>query len=470
MVDPRAMASRLLLRLIGAVNLFVFGIFTLLTLLAAVPLQLLFRPWDPDRRVSELCARWIWGVGMLRGQPFWRLVITGKERLGAGPWIVIANHQSMLDIPMMLTLPVPVRVGARPGVFRMPVFGHMAKFGGHIRLDPEAPEESLEACREALAKGRSVIVYPEGQRGDGVHLQKFQRGAFELAIRTGAPILPIAISGTGIALPKGSAWARARICRMHCQILEPMPLAGKSRRRLAAEAWDLLAAALTGPRPWEVVARVKERYRPAGRFRQGFAAGKVKHDPIFWMLAERLPKTGRLLDIGAGEGLLASYLRAYGSDLVVTGIDIDEQRIATARLVADDRMRFDVADGQDAPLPTADVVTCIDVLHYLPFERQDALVARMCAALAPGGHLYIRDPERSRGFAAWWTETWERVFVAIGRHRGEGVRVRGSAALAEVLRRHLVDVRVERAGTGPFANVLLSGRKPALPDSGPTPE
>ena len=306
MLNRRAMASRLLLRVVGAINLFVFGIFTLLTLLAAVPLQLAVRPWDPDRRVAETCARWIWGIGMLRGQPFWRLVITGKERLGAGPWIVIANHQSMLDIPMLLSLPLAVRVGARPGVFRMPVFGHMAHFGGHIRLDPEAPEESLDACKAALAKGQSVVIYPEGQRGDGVTLQKFQRGAFELALRTGAPILPIAISGTGVALPKGSAWARALICPMHCQILEPMPLEGKSRRRLAAEAAERLQAALSGPRPWEVVRCVGDRYRPAGRMRRGFAIGKVKHDPVFWMLAERLPRQGHLLDVGAGEGLLAS--------------------------------------------------------------------------------------------------------------------------------------------------------------------
>lgn len=455
--------SRAVLRCIGSVNLVVFGVFTLLTLLVALPLQVLASPWDPDRRVAAVAARAVWGIGMIRAQPFWRLTITGAESLGPGPWIVIANHQSMLDIPLLMQLPMPVRVVARPGVFRMPVFGQMARFGKHVRLDAESVEEGLAQCRHLLAQGISIVLFPEGQRGDGDTLGTFHRGAFELALRTDTPILPVAISGTALALPKGSAWARVPIARFHLQILPPLALAGKSRRRLAADAHARLAAALAGPRPWALARAVAERYRPAGRFRMGFAAGKVRFDPIFWNLWERLPRAGRLLDVGAGEGLLGVFLREAGSELEVRGVDIDAARIAAARIAAgaDPRLLFEVADGEDAPFPEADVVTCIDVLHYLPPDRQDRLLARLCAAVAPGGTLYVRDPEIGQGLASWWTATTERVFVALGRHRGGGVHVRGGAALAEVIARHLSDVHVVRAGTGPFANVLVEARRPA---------
>jgi len=465
------MLSRAVLRCIGLVNLVVFGIFTLLTLLVAVPLQVIAMPWDPDRQVAARAARAVWGVGMIRAQPFWRLTITGAERVGAGPWIVIANHQSMLDIPLLLALPLPIRVVARPGVFRMPLFGHMARFGRHIRLDAESVDEGLALCRHYLEKGTSIVLFPEGQRGDGAALGAFHRGAFELALRTGAPILPVAISGTASALPKGSAWARVPIARFHVQILPPILLDGRSRRRLAADAHAVIGAALAGPRPWDVARSVAERYRAAGRFRMGFAAGKVGFDPIFWSLWERLPRAGRLLDVGAGEGLLGVFLRAAGSAVTVHGVDIDPARVAAARVAAgaDPGLTFAVADGEDAAFPEADIVTCIDVLHYLPPARQDALLARLCAAVAPGGVLYVRDPEVGRGFASWWTATTERLFVAIGRHRGGGVHVRGGAVLAEALGRHLTDVRVERAGAGPFANVLVSGRRPvAAPVPHPT--
>lgn len=460
------MVNRSVLRCIGLVNLVVFGFFTVLTLLVAVPLQVIALPWDPDRHVSARAARAVWGFGMIRAQPFWRLTITGAERMGPGPWIVIANHQSMLDIPLLLQLPVPVRVVARPGVFRMPVFGQMARFGRHVQLDAEHVEEGLAQCRAYLAQGISIVLFPEGQRGDGKELGPFHRGAFELALRTGASVLPVAISGTAEALPKGSAWARVPIARFHVQILPAIPLEGQSRRRLAAEAHRVLAAALAGPRPWEVAARVAERYRPAGRFRMGFAAGKVRFDPIFWDLWERLPREGRLLDVGAGEGLLGIFLREAGSALTVRGIDLDPARIAAAKVAAgaDAALVFEVGDGEDAPFPQADVVTCIDVLHYLPPDRQDLLLARLCAAVAPGGSLYLRDPAIGQGFASWWTATSERVFVALGRHRGGGVHVRGGDALAAAVGRHLVDVRVERSGTGPFANVLVRASRPRVGD------
>lgn len=454
--------SRVLLRLIGAINLFVFGLWTLFTLLAVVPLQLLALPWDPHRRMSARVGRLVWGVGMIGAQPFWRRTITGLERLeGQGPFIIVANHQSMLDIPLLLNLPIPIKVAARPGVFKMPVFGQMARFARHPCVDPEAPEASIDACKEALANGFSVVLFPEGQRGDGVTLGKFQRGAFELALRTGAPLLPVAISGTSIALPKGSAWARANISRLCLQVLEPIPVEGRSRRKLAADALAVIEPAVNGPKPWEISHRVMERFRPAGRGRAGFAAGKTLFDPIFWALWQRLPRVGRVLDVGAGEGLLGHYLRAAGSGVTVHGLDIDAARVEAARVAAKDdpALTFEVADGQDAPFPVADAVVCIDVLHYLPPAAQDAMIARLCAAVAPGGVLYIRDPEVGEGFASWWTATSERIFVAMGRHAGGGVHVRGGQALAGAVGVHLGAVRTTRLGTGPFANVLVEGRR-----------
>lgn len=462
MLRAAPMIGRVVLFAIGILNLFVFGVWTLITLSVAIPAQLLVLPWDPDRRTAAWVARALWGVGMIRGQPFWRLRITGRERVGAGPWIVVSNHQSMLDIPLLMHLPVPVRVVARPGVFRMPVFGQMAAFARHVKLDPSSPETvdaALAHCRHLLDRGISVVLFPEGTRSDHGELLPFHRGAFELALRTGAPVLPVAISGTTLALPKGTPFARARIARFHLQVLEPLAIEGQTRRRLATVARDRIAEALSGPRPWEVEARVEARYLRLGRSRAGWAWGKSRFDPVFWALWERLPRAGVLLDVGCGEGLLAQYLRAAGSALDVVGLDPDAPRLAVARAVADEHMRFEVGDARRAALPEADAVVCIDVLHYLAPHEQDAVLERLCAALRPGGVLFLRDPEPGRGFASWFTSRSEQAMVASGRHVGEGVRVRGGRALAEVLVRWLVDVRVEDCSTGPFANVLVSGRR-----------
>ena len=427
-----------------------FGLFTVFTVLLAVPSQLVALPWDPDRHVAARVARAVWGIGMIRGQPFWRLTITGSERLGQGPWVLVANHQSMLDIPLLLNVPLPVRVVARPGVFRMPAFGTMARFGRHIRIDPDEPEKALEECRAWLAKGVSIVMFPEGSRGEGAAIAPFQRGAFELALRVGARVVPVAISGTAGALPKGSMWARVPIARFHLQVLPPLDMQG-SRRRLAADAHASIVAATSGPRPWELAARAAARY--PSRWKQGWAKGKASMDPVFWALWERLPREGLLIDVGAGEGLLGAYLAAGGSAVEYRGFDVDEGRFAGAPVPV---ARGDV---RTMDLPEADAVTCIDVLHYLSPAEQDAVIERLCAALRPGGVLFVRDPEPGRGLASWWTRSAEKALVAAGRHAGDGVEVRGSAAIARSMGRWLEGVTIEDCSTGPFANVLVGGRK-----------
>lgn len=458
------MVQRLLLRLIGLWNVLIFGLFTALLLVVAGTAQLLSFPFDPERRVSAFLTRWLWGRVMIGAHlPFWRVTTTGLERLGKGPWVLAANHQSMLDIPLATRLPVPIRILARPGVFRMPVFGAMARFGGHISLDPasrETLEQAMTSARNAVAAGASILVFPEGTRGEGNELQPFNRGAFELAIQAGADVLPIAISGTASALPKGSMFANVCFARFHLQILEPVPVAGETRRRVSARVRERMEAALQGPRPWEVSAKVKARYHSLGRQKAGWAFGKTTFDPVFWALHERMPVEGRWLDVGCGEGLLAAYLEAAGHTLDPRGLDPDAARVAQAQ--AQHRGVFEVADARTANLGTGnDVITCIDVLHYLTAAEQMDVVDRLVDALRPGGLLIVRDPDAARGVRGALTVGAERALVAGGRHQGEGVRAQGMAGLTELLGRRLTDVRAEDCSHGtPFANVLLSGRRP----------
>ncbi len=453
----------MLLRLTGLWNLLIFGIFTLLLLVVAGVCQGLTLPFDPEQRVSAWLTRWLWGHAMIDAHlPFWRVTVTGTERLAGKPRILTANHQSMLDIPLVTRLPVPVRVVARPGVFRMPVFGTMARVGRHIALDGtsrETLERAMIETKAAIDDGASVLVFPEGTRGDGAELQPFNRGAFELALQVGADVLPIAISGTDTALPKGSPYPRVCFARFHIQLLEPVAVAGKNRRQLARVVRERIVAALAGPRPWEVTARVKVRYAALGRGRAGWAWGKTTFDPVFWALHERMPTEGRWLDVGAGEGLLAGYLEAAGHRLDAHGLDPDAARIAQARALYGEG--FAVGDARTAALGDGlDVVTCIDVLHYLTVEEQAAVVTRLVGATRPGGLVIVRDPDVARGVRGALTVAAEGALVAAGRHQGDGVRAQGGAGLEALFRAMMEDVRVEDCSAGtPFANVLLSGRK-----------
>ncbi len=445
--------------LVAIVGTLVFGGSTLLTLLIAVPAQILAWPFDPDRRVANGVGRWTWAIGHFFAQPFWRLNITGQPRAGQGPWVVVANHQSMLDIPLLMHLPFPMRVTARPGVFRMPVLGQMARLAGAVSVDADEEfDRTVAHCRGLLDRGISVVVFPEGTRSDGRTFLPFQRGAFELALRAGRPLLPVVIRGTADALPKERWWSRKDWVNIHLCVLPEVRVEGRQRRGLALEVQRQMKEAFDGPHPLEVSDALFERYRRAGRFHAGFAKYKTLMDPVFWALWGRLPRTGTLVDVGAGEGLLAMWLRTAGSDLEVLGLDPDVQRIQRAMLVGDARMRFQVGDARTFEIPPANAITCIDVLHYLTEDEQKQVLQRLSNALLPGGILLIRDPSADpRGR---WTRWSERLFVALGRHQGEGVHVSGAERLAGWLKEHLDDVRIEDCSTGPFANLLVSGRRP----------
>jgi 1-acyl-sn-glycerol-3-phosphate acyltransferase len=110
--------------------------------------------------------------------------------------------------------------------------------------------EAMERCREVLRKRVSVMIFPEGTRSKTSELLPFKDGAFRLAVEAGVPILPLAVSGTGTALPK-HGWRFGRSAA-EVRVLEPIETAGltlrdvpslKTRvRDLIVQARDALAA------------------------------------------------------------------------------------------------------------------------------------------------------------------------------------------------------------------------------------
>jgi 1-acyl-sn-glycerol-3-phosphate acyltransferase len=202
-------------------------------------------PFDRNRRVAGRFLRFV-GVAVSLTFPPWRLRIEGRWPAG-GPFVVVANHQSILDILMLSRLPREMKWIAKEELFRVPWAGWMLRMSGDIpirRGDAESGGEALAKARAYLARGMSVMIFPEGTRSKTARLLPFKSGAFRLALETGVPVLPIAVHGTAMGMPKGGPWVRP--CNAFARILEPVPVAGKTiddtvalreevRRRIAAE-------------------------------------------------------------------------------------------------------------------------------------------------------------------------------------------------------------------------------------------
>jgi len=127
------------------------------------------------------------------------------ERIGqAAPCIIVANHQSFLDLHILGAMPTPnlvMVVKAWP--FRIPLYGWFMRRAGYLNSEELDLESLLRQGGEALAAGASILFFPEGTRSQDGQLGRFRSGAFKLAAETGRPVVPVCLSGMGRLLPPG---------------------------------------------------------------------------------------------------------------------------------------------------------------------------------------------------------------------------------------------------------------------------
>ncbi len=170
--------------------------------------------FDGRRLVLHMysCA---WATFYVVMNPLWRLRVEGRAKLPwHGPAVLVANHLSMLDILVVYGLFRPFKWVAKAELFRVPVVGWNMVINDYVRVrrgDPDSVRKMMDHCRRHLARGMPVLIFPEGTRSRSGRLQAFKDGAFRLALDAGCPVVPIAISGTGEALPKSGLMLRTRM-------------------------------------------------------------------------------------------------------------------------------------------------------------------------------------------------------------------------------------------------------------------
>ncbi len=207
-------------------------------------------PWDAARRIPHAVAAFFWGTAFWGSHPFWRLRVEGRENAGAGPYLVVCNHQSLVDSLAMLMIGHRVKFISHVKVFTAPLLGTSMRICGYIGVEPGNPFPAPRVAREIndwWALGESVCLYPEGTRSRDGEIQPFKAGGFRLAHGARIPILPVAIDGTHEALPKGARTYRGgAFKRIRVRILPPIAwdACGDDPRALCRLAHDTIAAEL----------------------------------------------------------------------------------------------------------------------------------------------------------------------------------------------------------------------------------
>jgi len=195
--------------------------------LPVIVLFLLTAWQDPARRISGRAFHSI-GTAATWINPFWKVRIAGRvPPRTAHPFVVVSNHESLADPVLVANLPWEMKWLSKQSNLRIPLLGWMMRLVGDQgvrRGDADSRAAAYAGLRRWLGRGASVIIFPEGTRSESRDLLPFRNGAFRLAIETGTPILPLAVSGTREAIRKGSlVFQRADAS---ITILDPIDVSG----------------------------------------------------------------------------------------------------------------------------------------------------------------------------------------------------------------------------------------------------
>lgn len=228
--------------------LFLVLLCTFFMLLSAVALVVCW-PFDRARRVVHFLSRVLVRI-FFAVPPFWRQRVEGLGRIDRRrPYVIVVNHNTVIDIPALYYLPLNFRWVSKREVFKTPFFGQYLILHGDICINRGRASEALEQMvRDGklwISRGVSVAVFPEGTRSKDGEIHRFKAGAFTLAREAGVEILPVVLDGTKTLIRKNAMFNWGN--RITVRVLPPVP-AGKvvstETHVLMEEVHDAMSAAL----------------------------------------------------------------------------------------------------------------------------------------------------------------------------------------------------------------------------------
>lgn len=190
-----------------SVIIWAFGIFlTIILYLAVLFFVIILYPIDKKRKVAHAQCYW-WSDILTHFNPYWNIRASGLENIDKKKtYVIVANHESLADIIILYRIKTQFKWVAKESLFKVPFVGWCLSLTKHIKLERGEFSSIKKVYREAaqwLRKDMSVLFFPEGTRSETGRMNEFQNGAFKLAIKEKRPVLPIRLTGTRNAIPKG---------------------------------------------------------------------------------------------------------------------------------------------------------------------------------------------------------------------------------------------------------------------------
>lgn len=392
--------------LIGLLNSgFIYLIFVVSCLLIKLVIYLLYLiPISKKKKQQAICWLIMISTRMLLHIPIrihFRKLNIDKDFFDK-PSIVIANHQSFLDIVTLLSLSSKLVMVTNEWVWKSPVFGSIIRYAGYF-FTGNGYEENTEAIQKKMSEGYSIVIFPEGTRSADGNIKRFHRGAFYIAEKLNSDIRPIVLYGTGNLIPKKQPFyiKRGFLIAKALPVIKPEDKNyGENYRErtksIAAyyhEEYDKICMEYTNAENSYFNQRLIQNYIYKGPVLEWYVRIKVKMEKSYKQFDEIIPKKGQITDIGCGYGTLVYMLNMLSPERRLLGIDYDEDKIDVAKhnFSANNYTHFECNDALSSNLPLSDVFVLNDILHYMNYEKQELLLKKCFSLLQDNGMVIVRD-------------------------------------------------------------------------------
>ncbi|WP_242397386.1 1-acyl-sn-glycerol-3-phosphate acyltransferase [Bacteroides xylanisolvens] len=318
------------------------------------------------------------------------------------PAIIIANHQSFIDILVLLSLSSKILMVTNHWVWHSPFFGAIIRYVDFYYIG-EGYEQYMERMRKKVKEGYSIAIFPEGTRTYNGKMKRFHKGAFYLAETLQLDILPILLYGNNKIIAKAQPF-NIRKGIIYTEILPRIPADDLSFGTTYQERTKRISAYMkegyaricreknTTDNPAFYEALI-QNYIYKGPVVEWYIRIKVKMERNYRLFNQLIPVQGQITDIGCGYGPLCYMLSLLSEDREILGIDYDEDKIALAQhgWLRNEHLQFRHGNALEYPLPESDVFILNDMLHYMSYEHQQTLLLKCADRLRSQGMIIIRD-------------------------------------------------------------------------------
>ncbi|MEP7255716.1 MAG: 1-acyl-sn-glycerol-3-phosphate acyltransferase [Ferruginibacter sp.] len=348
--------------------------------------------------IARVCRRLVYIMINVK-----KKIINPQQEKFKTPAIIIANHQSSLDILPLIMLHPKLIMFTNNRIWNSPLFGKVIRMADYFPA--EQIETDISQVEERIKNGYSIIIFPEGTRAEDGVIKRFHKGAFYLAEKLNVDILPIMIHGTDYTLTKQDELLKdgqltvkflPRIKPDDKQFGNSYSERAKLVGRHFREEFDLLKKEIEQPTYFRE--KLIYNYLYKGPVLEWYMRIKTRLEKNYQPFHELVPQQGKILDIGCGYGFMSYMLSFTSSQREITGIDYDEEKISIANhcFSKTDKINFVHSDVMGFGFEKYDSIILADMLHYLPHEEQKRVIEKCINNLNSGGMIIIRDGDKDK--------------------------------------------------------------------------